>query len=618
MTFLWPAGLAFLGLIPGIVLLYFLRLKRDVKVVSSTWLWRRALDEYRVNRPFQRFRNHALLWLQLLAVLLLAGAVSRPCLEAVRPGSGIHIVLVDQSASMGVREEGGRTRLDLAREFLRSMIHGLKPGDRMMIAGFSDRVVVAAPMTAAKADLLRAVDSLGPTQRPTRVEEAWQTALAVARQYDSSEVYLLSDGGFRKLPALTEANADVHFVPFGRSTDNVGITQLESRRGEDPRSPLEIFARISNGRAQPADVLVQLLLDDQVVDASRAVVSPASEGGVVFRRPAGDEGVAEVRLSVSDAFPLDDRAWLPMGGDDLARVAVVGEDNVFLKQALAMNPRVELTVVPPADFPSLKDRLTEVDLVVFDGTAPDALRPGSYLFLGSLPPVDGFQGGPERQQPALVKWDREHPLTQFINFSTLHVARGIEVSAPGWMKPLLESDGSPLISAGERGGVRLAVVAFRPLDSDWPLRISYPLFFANAVSWAKEEAGTRGRSVRPGEPLSIRAPMGAGEGDLTDPAGVTVRIRPGRDGRILHGRTEATGLYRVRWPGRPTAQVHAVNLLDPAESDIAVPGEIALGERAVKARAGNTLVRVEIWPWLLLAGLGVLVLEWLVYQYGRG
>ena len=59
--------------LPAIILLYFLRLKRDVRVVSSTYLWKKTVDAYRVNRPFQRYQNHLLLWLQLLAVLLLAG-----------------------------------------------------------------------------------------------------------------------------------------------------------------------------------------------------------------------------------------------------------------------------------------------------------------------------------------------------------------------------------------------------------------------------------------------------------------------------------------------------------------------------------------------------------------
>jgi hypothetical protein len=325
-----------------------------------------------------------------------------------------------------------------------------------------------------------------------------------------------------------------------------------------------------------------------------------------------------VRIAGSDALASDDRAWIPLGGADLVRVALVGEENVFLKQALAMNPRIELTAIPPANFEQLRGSFRESDLIVFDGADPGAVERGTFLCLGVTPSGAGFSAGKEVESPTLLKWDAEHPLTRYINFSTLHVGKAVEVSVPSWGRTLLSSDRGPIISVGERGGLRVACVAFRILDSDWPLRISFPIFIANAIRWARDEDLSGGdRVVQPGRPLTVRAPREPQSGTLTDPAGHASPISS--DGnRVIVADTERPGIYRVAWEKRATETLYAVNLADPGESDIRVPDRIDMGEASVRAREGSAFVRVELAAALAILGLIVLVAEWLVYQFYRG
>ena len=59
----------------------------------------------------------------------------------------------------------------------------------------------------------------------------------------------------------------------------------------------------------------------------------------------------------------------------------------------------------------------------------------------------------------------------------------------------------------------------------------------------------------------------------------------------------------------------AANLLDPAESDCATVTKLELASRPVAAETGGqTKVARRLWPWLILGALGVILLEWFVYN----
>src|SRR5213083_1770522 len=116
-TFLnpWTAALAGAIVIPSLLVLYFLKLRRRELVISSTLLWKKAIQDLQVNAPFQKLRRNLLLILQLLLLALLCLALSRP-VSNYTPGAGkTSIILIDRSASMNAIEANGKTRLDEAK-----------------------------------------------------------------------------------------------------------------------------------------------------------------------------------------------------------------------------------------------------------------------------------------------------------------------------------------------------------------------------------------------------------------------------------------------------------------------------------------------------------------------
>src|SRR5213595_3333984 len=124
----WKVAASAAGVaIPALLVLYFLKLRRREMPVSSTILWKKAIQDLQVNAPFQRLRRNLLLFLQLLLLLLLCLAFARP-ITHYTPGAGkVTVILIDRSASMSTidQEVKGKTRLDEAKRRAKDLVDTL-------------------------------------------------------------------------------------------------------------------------------------------------------------------------------------------------------------------------------------------------------------------------------------------------------------------------------------------------------------------------------------------------------------------------------------------------------------------------------------------------------------
>src|SRR5258707_11221515 len=101
---IWPAALAAAIAIPSLLILYFLKLRRRELAVSSTLLWKKAVQDLQVNAPFQKLRRNLLLLLQLLLLILLCLALMRPVANFKQGAGKLTVILIDRSASMAAKD----------------------------------------------------------------------------------------------------------------------------------------------------------------------------------------------------------------------------------------------------------------------------------------------------------------------------------------------------------------------------------------------------------------------------------------------------------------------------------------------------------------------------------
>jgi len=95
----WLALLLVLAPI-GVLLLYFLKLKRRPLQVPSTFLWKKSIEDLHVNALFQWLRQNVVLLLQLLVLLVLIYASLGLRFHGQTATGRHYIIMIDNSASM--------------------------------------------------------------------------------------------------------------------------------------------------------------------------------------------------------------------------------------------------------------------------------------------------------------------------------------------------------------------------------------------------------------------------------------------------------------------------------------------------------------------------------------
>ncbi|MCC7493419.1 MAG: VWA domain-containing protein [Fimbriimonadaceae bacterium] len=614
MGLLNPLGLAWLALAVPILLLYLLRLRRREQVVASVLFWEHAIDDLQANAPFQRLRRNLLLYLQLLVLLCAVLAAARPFRRTHQLGGGTVIAVLDVSASMAA-PLAGSSRFEVARQRVGALIDGLARGEELMLVTASDRPLVVHGLSADRRSLQRALAAVRLTDRPTDLRDALALASSVARSRgEAARVYLLSDAAGPPQEAVAADLAKVELVPCGAAVDNVGITALQMRRTFDdrPRPQVLLALEASGPSRAPREVEVELRADNRLFDIRRYTLTPGQPRSLILEDLPSDRGRLEVRLTGQDALPGDDRAYVSLGAARRTEVGLVGQPDRFLEQALRLEPGLDLVKYDSATFTAAlaQDRVAAGTLLVFCGNAPsaDPQRPAIYLNCGG-------EGAPvellgEVSQPTVVDWATQHPVTSFVDFNEVAIAKARRARARPWARVLLDSTATPLLVVGERDGRRVAWLGFDLLDSDLPLRAGFPILIGNLVRWLT--AGTaqgEALAVQAGETVTLELPNGPAVVTTPDQRQEHLTVT---GGRLAYGDTDRVGVYTVR--AGDQEREFAVSLLAAAESNATPQQELRFGRAKVLPPSEQTLRVRELWRWLVAAALAFLLLEWWWYH----
>ena len=633
MNFDNPAGFWLLAAIPVIVALWLLRPRRPRLRIPSVLLWPTSPAERRSATPWQRLRQHPLLWLQLLIAALLALAAAQPFVPA-EAATQRTVALLDASGSMRAIDVSP-SRWDAARAAVVNLASSLGPDQTLSVVRLDDqpRVLLtdARDPSAVQAALATESPSYGPIDTSTGVSLA--TGLAHGAP---SEWVLVGDGQFPEVPGgvAMPAGTQFRFVSIGDpAAGNVALTGLSVRASG---SALAGQLGIDNENDVDASGTVELATDEGVVVASQTwSAGPRQVTYVtVDDIPSGaswfSARLAAVSPANANALPTDDQAWAIAPTPDSAvaqqRVLLVTAGNTFLERALAVDGNLRTFKVAPGDWPGLVSQgsADTYPLVVLDRQTRDvAPTHGSALYVG------GWTASGDTFQPRLIAPVADHPLLRNVDWSDVRVGRASRLSADelsDW-QTVVDSDGGPLLLTRTlRDGEQVrreALLTFELGESDLPLRSAFPVLMANLLDWLAPRPAGNPRSVAPGATLQLDAsPLASGlhiESAL-DAARPPEALAPPWPAQPF--RAPQPGVYRAVEddPDGPVTTLIVANGYASSEADITPAQPVALAGQTTQSDAiGQALrsVRSGLWPWLLGGLLALAAAEWVIESRGH-
>ena len=610
MNFLAPSALLFALTIPVVVVFYLLKRKRVVKLVSSTLLWQKFLAETQASAPFQKLRRNWLLILQIILLALAVLALSRPYFATKAKNSEIRVLILDASASMQSTDEAP-SRFEMARKEALQWVDSLRENDKMVILQVAANTEVKQSETGEKAALRRAILSCSALDAPTRLVPALKMAESLVRDRgkDSNpEIHLFSDGAVPDMDEFGNKALPLIYHRIGQRSENLGITALDVRANPDNPQQRAIYVSVANFATNEMESGLELKLDNQLVETKQVKVGPGEVSPQIFIATQTNDGIFTVSLTAPDDLLADNEASVVSLLPHPIKVLLVSRGNWRLEKALRAASNVQLTVA--AD---LTDDGADYDFVTLDDVVPTVWPKGNVLAI-HVANTNWFEGVSQAEAPTIVDWRSTHPVLRYVGFDNVHVSKSLQVKTPTWGISLVDSPQSPLIIAGELGRQRILWVGFDTLDSDWPLRISFPIFMDNASDWLNPATERNRRLlVRAGDPFRLGLAQPVASAQITLPNGRTESLKVDTNANeIVFGDTFHEGVYRLKAGTNDTA--FCVALLDTDESNIKPREELQFGKYARVSATTLHRANMELWRTLAAIALGVLMFEWWYYH----
>lgn len=496
----------------------------------------------------------------------------------------------------------------------------------------------------------------------------------VASSVVTPKLFIYTDGGFADVEGFSLGNLEPEVVVIGPApapysppnseasglpdsktrprnpSDNVAILALQTRRDEDKPEIYQLFGRVHNYRAEEVATEAQLFRhsaeqpgdEGTLVDAIALKLPPQSDQSFKFDLPDSGLTPYEVRLTEKDALDVDNRAYTVVGTTRKAQVLAISDHNRYLTDTLrtpSATEHADVTILTPDEAKNeavVRDvKGGRYDLIIYDGVKPESPPEANALYFGIFPPGPAYAQPKDVPQPVILDWDIAHPMMQYIrDLSLVYVAKASVVELPAGAKSLIDGNQGSLAFVAPREGFSDTVVTFPLMDGNtpnttWFRYISFPLFILNSIeALGNVREGTGDEAAEPGRPVVLHAETTARTITVSSGNGQTLEtIARSPQGGFVFNQANKTGVYVARWEPKGLLPF-AVNLFDSRESDLAPRGlvpegvpesmaesyKIKIGYNPVTGTQKPATIQKDIWWWLALGALGVLLVEWYIYN----
>ena len=595
-SFLSPMYFLFLLAIPFVIFLYLLRTRRQTVMVPSVYLWKRYTREEQRYSLFKKILRDILLILQILIVILITLGLVRPAIPTSVKINNV-VFIIDTSCSMQSKDIKP-SRFELVRNKALEVLDSLDRGTNIALFSSDSKTRFILDYTADRGLIKKAINSLSPTDTEGKILETLTYIEKMNKKPDI--IYLFTDGAFGEdIPS----NLPMNIFIFAKGDNNVGITSVSARdigiKGEK-----EIFINIQNFSSRERSVPFQVWEGERLVESSVIDLEKNDSKGITVG-PKVWKSMVRVVIYPNDELPADDRAYLTFPKVKPS-VLLVTAGNPYLEIVLSL---ADVGLIDRVDRFDL-GMLPNYDIVVFDGTAPNEILPGNYIFIGKVPENLPLQLIDVEERPVILRLNSSHPVMRFVDFDGVDIKRSLVLDSFQGESLVTTTSGSILWSyEGQMG--KMLVLGFYPEESSLIDSPSFPILIKNTIDWLGENPDPG--MVSTGGIVKLRTKNQNEEVTVTAPYGVVKRNSD--EGRLVaFGDTFKVGVYSFK-SNLGVIDVGA-NLCSSLESDISP--KISNREFKIDSVLNEEeKVNLDLWSFLAMTALGVLFLEGYLFYGGK-
>ncbi|OXS77208.1 hypothetical protein B1B04_02025 [Lysinibacillus sp. KCTC 33748] len=567
------------AIIPVIVLLYyFFRKKYTDQTVSSTLFWSEIMQETRVSPYLKHLQKNALLYLQLLALLLLVLALMNPYVKKSTIVGAQTIFIVDTSATMLAGK--GQSTFDTQKKEMLSLVKELDGRPMTLITTGNTPKALLQQETNTK-DIEKAIQELQVTYETAQMNKALDVAQAFVSNTPTS-IYVFTDSLDKK--QLPMEKDTVKWIIKGAAKDltNIAITRFAATT--DGQSAVSLV-QLQNDTDQEQHVTLSIENVKGKELVSESILLPPKEAVTKTFKDLPLEDTMTASIDAKDDYAVDNSQTVLLQTATSKVVVDQSMHQLIQKGFQTINSSVK--IVPSSQVADNKDAT-----IVTNQTA--------LLEKIDKPIVLFGRDDVEKVEATGEIGTTSHALFAFSELKDIYVS-AIYPGFDGY-KTIASIGEQPFIQRSPEGDI---VVLADIADTDWPLHPSFPLFLWSAEQQLSESIGSLG-IFTPNEQRAVALAQGDWSVYSQDDEFLS---------SVTNGLLTAPmkpGIYTAR---SNDEEKRFIVQLQTQERVIEKGTSYTLGE--LQDNGKKEISKTSFIPWLILIILVLLVVEWEV-QRRRG
>ena len=328
MTFLVPAFLWLLPLLPAVAVLYLMKVRSRRRPTPTLFLWDMIFREKQSSVLLRRLRDVFSLLLVLLALLAVIFALAKPVWGSANRSRDL-LLIIDRSAGMAAGSSGN-TRLDQAKRAAANIIRSLDGNRKAALVTLDRDLQTVVSATDDPRSLLDGLEKITPRALPLNSHAL--KSLENARGFIANCRVILLSGGIKQVPK------DIELLKVGYPLENAGIVAFDLTPLPGKSHTLQLFFRLASSFEKPIETDVMLCRNtpENIVKVCPVKLKPGLNPAETYTvEYSGDtEGRWLLRIAKPDALATDNTAYAVVARPEPVRVAVAaGSGREFFRNA---------------------------------------------------------------------------------------------------------------------------------------------------------------------------------------------------------------------------------------------------------------------------------------------